>query len=75
MLVVVCAAEIALRTILIETQVTFVAYMLLSNWLTVLFLGLAFGQRAAAEKRDSVPRILGPGAIVDSGLAAGYGVR
>jgi hypothetical protein len=60
MLVVACASEIALRAILVETQGVYVAYMFLSNWLTVLFLGLAFGQRDARDERHRVPRTWAP---------------
>ena len=40
--------EIVVRALLIDTAGRFVAYMLLTNWLTPLFLGVWYGQRSGA---------------------------
>jgi surface polysaccharide O-acyltransferase-like enzyme len=39
------ALEIVIRAVLMETAGRFIAYMLVSNWATVLVLGYRFGQR------------------------------
>jgi hypothetical protein len=52
-----------LRAILVETQGLYVAYMFMSNWLTVLLLGLAVGQSGAPEHRHGVSRIWAPALI------------
>jgi hypothetical protein len=40
--------EIVVRALLVDTAGRFVAYMLLSNWLTPLLLGAWYGQRSGA---------------------------
>jgi acetyltransferase-like isoleucine patch superfamily enzyme len=54
MLVAALFVEIALRALLIETAGRFVAYMLITNWSTLLLLGVWYGQRseAAGPKRS-----------------------
>jgi hypothetical protein len=50
---VVAIAEIAVRALLMERAGTFVAYMNVSNWLTVFLLGFVHGQRSAIPGRQS----------------------
>ncbi len=45
--------ETAIRALLIREAGGFVAYMLFTNWLTVLLLGTLFGQKPDAERRRS----------------------
>lgn len=60
MLAAACALEIALRSVLIETQGRFIAYMMASNWLTVFMLGLAWGRNEArgSDIRSRVGAVL-----------------
>lgn len=50
MLVFACAFEIVVRALLLATDNRFGAYMLASNWLTVLLVGLWLGSRTPAER-------------------------
>jgi peptidoglycan/LPS O-acetylase OafA/YrhL len=49
LLIGVLAAEVLIRALLLTAAGAFVAYMALSNWITVLLLGMACGQRHVAE--------------------------
>lgn len=50
-------AEVAIRVVLMRTAGLFVAYMALSNWLTVLLLGYWYGQHSRRSSHGrSVPK-------------------
>lgn len=55
----VVAAEIACRAVLWASAGTFVAYMLLTNWLGVFLLGQYCGQRLADDRTWQPPRAWG----------------
>jgi hypothetical protein len=58
LLVATCVGEIVLRAVLMQTPGMYVAYMLLSNWVTVFLIGTALGR--AQESR----RAGGAGSVV-----------
>ncbi len=45
-------AEVVIRAAIVSTGADFVAYMLLTNWLTVFLLGAWFGQREGSGRSD-----------------------
>jgi len=63
-LLVIFATEIIARACLIEYAGNFIAYMLLSNWITVLVLGMYFGQRDSLKYRSLSRSFLMLGATV-----------
>jgi acetyltransferase-like isoleucine patch superfamily enzyme/peptidoglycan/LPS O-acetylase OafA/YrhL len=63
-----CAFEIAVRAALMQTAGLFVAYMLLTNWMTVLLAGMAFGQRTRPRVRLSAAEGVASVAVLGAAL-------
>lgn len=63
-LIIILAVEILARACLMKYAGSFVAYMLLSNWITVFFLGLYCGQRKSIPSRPRARSILTLAAMI-----------
>jgi surface polysaccharide O-acyltransferase-like enzyme len=53
MIVVVIPVEIVVRALLMHSAGDFVAYQLITNWMSVLLLGMYLGQQAEGDKHDA----------------------
>jgi acetyltransferase-like isoleucine patch superfamily enzyme len=65
-----CVAEIAVRALLIHFAGRFVAYMLLTNWMSVFLLGFWLGQHR--QRAVPAPRTTGAAAVVLVASVAGW---
>jgi len=53
MIVVVIPVEIVVRALLMHSAGDFIAYQLLTNWMSILLLGMYLGQQSKGDKLDS----------------------
>jgi uncharacterized membrane protein len=69
------AVEIPVRAALIASAGPFVAYMLLTNWVGVLLLGMACGSRTSPEPERTWPQVaaLAAGLVIWSAFAGWVG--